>query len=86
MKKHPREIKDYDELDTTQLINTKKSLHLKDLGFELPKQPPTQVVSLRLPTALLNRLRAQATQQDIPYQSLIKVILSQAAQKETPLQ
>lgn len=74
-KSKKREIKDYDEAETTQFINPKKSLSLKDLGFKLPPIPPTQVVSIRLPTPLLNEIRAAASAQDVPYQALIKMIL-----------
>lgn len=38
-------------------------------------KPTTQSISLRLPTTLLRRLRTEANKRDVPYQSLIKVIL-----------
>lgn len=78
MKKKRHEIKDYDQRDTTEWIDAKKRLSLKDLGFTLPPTPPTQVVSIRLPTPLLNQLRAQASAQDVPYQALMKIILARA--------
>lgn len=78
MKKKRHEIKDYDDNDTTAWIDPHKSLSLKDLGFKLPPSPPTQVVSIRLPTPLLNQLRARASAQDIPYQALIKIILARS--------
>lgn len=40
-------------------------------------RPSTQTISLRLPKHLLDRIKAQANAKDIPYQSLIKVWLSQ---------
>lgn len=76
MKNKIREIKDYDNHDTTSLIHTSKRLALSDLGFKLPPTPPTQVVSIRLPTTLLNQLRAWASARDIPYQAVIKMVLS----------
>jgi predicted DNA binding CopG/RHH family protein len=76
MKKKLFEIKDYDQNDTTAWINSTQKLSLKDLGFKLPPVSPTQVVSIRLPTALLNQLRAKASAQDISYQGLIKIILA----------
>lgn len=82
MKKKVREITDYDTKDTTGMINRKKSLTLDDLGFELPPTPPTQVISIRLPTPLLNKIRAQASAQDIPYQALIKHFLAKSIKKE----
>jgi len=82
MKKKTREISDYDFQDTTGMINKKKRLKLKDLGFELPPLPPTQVVSIRLPTALLNEIREQASAEDIPYQALIKHLLAKFLKEE----
>ncbi len=81
-KKKTREILDYDTTDTTGLIDRSKKLSLKDLGFRLPPSPPTQVVSIRLPTPLLNQLRAKASAQDIPYQALIKLLLSRSLRKD----
>lgn len=72
------EIHDYDEQDTSEWIDRKKKLSLKDLGFKLPSSPPTQVVSIRLPTPLLNQLRATASARDVPYQALIKILLSRS--------
>lgn len=43
----------------------------------LPKLHPTlRNISLRLPEPLLARLRTMANERDIPYQSLIKMILA----------
>jgi predicted DNA binding CopG/RHH family protein len=81
MKKKRREIKDYDENDTAAWIDRSKRLDLEDLGFKLPPAPPTQVISIRLPTPLLNQLRAQASAQDIPYQALIKLLLARSIKK-----
>lgn len=78
MKRKISEIKDYDEQETTEWIHPQKKLSLKNLGFKLPPTPPSQVVSIRLPTQLLNKIRAKASQNDIPYQALIKMILSRS--------
>lgn len=75
-KRKAREITDYDATDTTSMIDPARRLSLKDLGFRLPPSPPTQVVSIRLPTRILNALRARASAVDIPYQALIKMALS----------
>ena len=79
--KRIQHIKDYDEYDTTTLINRAKSLKFEDLRLKLPEIPPTQVVSIRLPSELVNELRAIGSQQDVPYQALIKLFLSQAVTK-----
>jgi predicted DNA binding CopG/RHH family protein len=38
-------------------------------------KPTTQTISLRLSTSLLHRVKTEANKRDVPYQSLIKVIL-----------
>ncbi|MDL1872556.1 hypothetical protein FBR05_10145 [Deltaproteobacteria bacterium PRO3] len=81
MKAKKKEIKDYDSVDTTGMIDRGKRMTLKDLGFELPAEPPTQVVSIRLPTPLLNRIRAEASAKDVPYQALIKLLLDDSLRR-----
>jgi len=81
MKRKHHEITDYDDKDTTAYIDRSKSMTLKDLGLKLPPSAPTQVVSIRLPTPLLNRLKAFASAQDVPYQALIKIFLSRSLKR-----
>lgn len=38
-------------------------------------KPTTESISLRLPLTLLHRLKVEANKRDVPYQSLIKVVL-----------
>lgn len=85
MKKPLAEIKDYDTTDTTPFIDPSKPLKLADLGFELPKENPTRVVSLRLPTQLYNDIRSFSTSIDMPYQAYIKYVLSRAVGRERPV-
>ena len=40
-------------------------------------KPSTKTISLRLPEALLERIKIEANKRDMPYQSLIKVWLSE---------
>ena len=40
-------------------------------------KPSTKAISLRLPVDLLERIKMAANKQDVPYQSLIKVWLSE---------
>lgn len=75
-KKYNAAVSDYDFSETTEFIDPNQKLHLRDLGFTLPEVPPTQVVSLRIPTELLNEIKALGSQKDIPYQALIKLFLS----------
>ena len=76
-----REIRDYDRRDTSTMIDRRKRLTFTDVGLELPPTPPTQVVSIRLPSALLNELRAFASARDVPYQALIKLFLAESLQR-----
>ena len=40
-------------------------------------KPSTKTISLRLPEGLLDRIKIEANKRDMPYQSLIKVWLSE---------
>ncbi len=40
-------------------------------------KPSTKPISLRLPVGLLEKIRTEANKRDVPYQSLIKVWLSE---------
>lgn len=71
-----KEIKDYDTNDTITMIDINNPLTLEKLGVTLPVLPPTQVISIRLPTNLINEIRALGSQDDIPYQALIKMLLA----------
>lgn len=80
--KSKKEVTVYDNQDVTHFIDESKPKKLKDFGIEIPAVPPTQVVSIRLPSQLLNVLRAIGSRQDIPYQALIKRYLFEAVEKE----
>lgn len=44
----------------------------------LPKlKPSTKTISLRLPESMLDELRVIANKRDVPYQSLIKIIIQE---------
>jgi predicted DNA binding CopG/RHH family protein len=40
-------------------------------------KPSTRAISLRLPVSLIDRLKMLANKQDVPYQSLLKVLLAE---------
>lgn len=82
MKKTQREITEYDEHDTTSFIDKSHPLKLHDLGFKLPKEGPTKVLSIRLPTDLYNKLKAYSTNMDMPYQAYIKYLLSKGVEDD----
>ena len=79
--RRPRVIRDYDEHDTTAMIDARKPLSFADLGLTIPEVSPTQVVSIRLPSALLNEIKAFASARDVPYQALIKLLLSESLER-----
>jgi predicted DNA binding CopG/RHH family protein len=83
-KKTNKEITDYDTFDTTPLIDRTKALRLTDLGITLPKEPPTKVLSIRIPTSLLNSIKAYAGDRDIPYATMIKMLLAESLERKVP--
>lgn len=76
-KKSRREIKDYDDFETIGMIDPRKPIRFEDLNLKVPATPPTQVVSIRLPSQLLNELKAIGSKRDIPYQALVKLLLAE---------
>ncbi len=49
----------------------------------LPKlKPSTRTISLRLPESMLEELKILANKRDIPYQSLLKIFLSEKIDSE----
>lgn len=44
-------------------------------------KPSTKTISLRLPVALLERIKVEANKRDVPYQSLIKAWLAEDIDK-----
>lgn len=48
-------------------------------------KPSTQTISLRLPQSLLEALKTIANKRDVPYQSLLKIFLSERVNEEFAL-
>lgn len=46
-------------------------------------KPTSHSISLRIPDYLLNRLKVLAHKKDIPYQSLLKIYISQKVDEES---
>ena len=64
--------------DSTEYLDWNKS---KRVSF--PKlKPSTKTISLRLPEFLLNDIKIIANKRDVPYQSLIKIILKERIDRE----
>lgn len=45
-------------------------------------KPTTESISLRIPSTLLSRIKELANEQDVPYQSLMKVYLNDRVKHE----
>ena len=59
--------------DSTQYLDWSKARLARFPNIKLS----TQVISLRLPAALLERIKLEANKRDVPYQSLIKFWLAE---------
>lgn len=64
--------------DSTDYIDWGKS---KKSTFPNLK-PSTKTISLRLPESMLDELKLIANKRDVPYQSLIKILLKERIDKE----
>lgn len=68
--------------DSTDYINWKKAV--KNPSFPHLK-PSSRSISLRLPEWLINDLKLLANKKDVPYQSLLKILLSEKVKEELGL-
>ena len=65
--------------DSTEYLDWSKA----ERGPVLPKLRPTlKTISLRLPASLLAELKLLANKRDVPYQSLLKMFLSERVRDE----
>ncbi|WP_137157955.1 BrnA antitoxin family protein [Rhizobium sp. FKL33] len=63
----------WETTDSAEFVDWSKAERVR-----LPNlKPSTTSISLRLPTPLLERIKVAANKRDVPYQSLIKVWLSE---------
>jgi predicted DNA binding CopG/RHH family protein len=46
-------------------------------------KPSTKTISIRLPESMIDQLKKMANKKDVPYQSLLKMFLSEKIQEET---
>jgi len=64
--------------DSTEYINWKQAKRVT-----LPNlKPSVKKISLRLPESMLEELKLIANKKDVPYQSLMKIFLSERIEKE----
>ena len=67
--------------DTTDYFDFSKSSRV-EIEFDRGIEAPVKSISLRLPRDMLNQLKVLANKKDIPYQTLIKVYLSEKIAEE----
>jgi predicted DNA binding CopG/RHH family protein len=63
----------WSEHDSTEYLNWKRAERVLFPNLK----PSTKSISQRLPESLLDALRQMANERDVPYQSLIKMILQE---------
>ena len=68
----------WNEHDSSQYLNWKSA----ERGLFPNLKPSTKSISLRLPESLLDALRQMANERDVPYQSLIKMILQERIERD----
>jgi len=68
----------WDKSDSADYINWAKAKKVRFTRLH----PSVQSISLRLPQTLLERIKILANKQDVPYQSLMKVYLSERVEVE----
>jgi predicted DNA binding CopG/RHH family protein len=85
MKKHMPKFKS--EAEERRFWQTNDSTEYVDWSLAedvlMPKlRPTTRSVSIRLPDAMVEELKILANKRDVPYQSLLKVFLSERIEAE----
>ena len=64
--------------DSTEYVDWKKARRLTLANLK----PSVKTISLRLPESMLEELKLLANKRDVPYQSLVKVFLSDRIEQE----
>lgn len=77
-KNEDEEIEFWDKHSITDFLHI-----FKPVKLDLSKlKPSTEKMTLRMPKMLLDDLRIMANKRDVPYQSLIKIILAEKVNQE----
>ena len=64
--------------DSTQYIDWSKAKRTRFPNLK----PSTKTISLRLPTSTIEALKVLANKRDVPYQSLLKMFLSEKIEEQ----
>ena len=73
LKSEAEERKFWESHDSSRLVDWKLAKRTRFPNLK----PSTASISLRLPVSLLEQIKVAANKQDVPYQSLIKMWLSE---------
>lgn len=64
--------------DSTEYVDYSKARRATFVNLK----PSTRVISIRLPESLIEQLKILANKRDVPYQSLLKVLLAEKVKEE----
>ncbi len=78
-KSEDEERKFWAEEDTTEYIDWSQSRKAKFPNLK----PSLRSISIRLPESLIERYKTLANKRDVPYQSLMKIFLTEKLEAET---
>ena len=68
----------WEKQDSTEYVDWKKG---KRVNFPALK-PSLKSISIRLPESMIEQLKVLANKKDVPYQSLVKIYLSEKVREE----
>jgi len=58
--------------------------NFKPVQFDLSElKPSTKTISIRLPESMIDQLKRLANKRDVPYQSLLKILLGEKIREES---
>ncbi len=67
--------------DTTEYLDLSKARRVVFPNLK----PSSRTISLRLPVSVLDGIKVMANRRDVPYQSLMKILLADAIMREKQL-
>lgn len=71
----------WDTHDSTEYVDYSPENRVT-IQFDPSYEPPLKLISIRLPRDMISKLKVMAIKRDVPYQSLIKMILAERLDKE----
>jgi len=77
-KSEDEEMKFWATRDSTGRVNWKKAKRMAMPNLK----PSLKTISLRLPESMLEEIKLLANKRDVPYQSLMKILLSKTIKEE----